>query len=107
MLGAGDGVPELGAVRGHELHHVWGQPSLQQDLVDGVAGEQGRVTGLPQHHVPLWEENSSSGMTEFSGKASRSGDTSQEFAAFFSYSVFPMFSAHIFIRRSVAYCISH
>lgn len=53
VLGARDGVSEHGPIRRHELHDVRREPSFEEDLVDSVAGEQGSVTGLPQHHVSL------------------------------------------------------
>lgn len=59
VLGAGDGVSEDGPVRRHELHDVGREPGFQQDLVDGVAGEQGGVAGLPQDHVSLRERRKS------------------------------------------------
>lgn len=53
VLGGGDGVPEHGPVGGQELDDIWGQTTFPQHSVDGVAGRHGRVTGLPQDHVPL------------------------------------------------------
>lgn len=58
VLGGGDGVPEHGPVGGEELDDVWGQTTFPQDSVDSVAGRHGRVTGLPQDHVPLQHSSS-------------------------------------------------
>lgn len=58
VLGAGDSITKHGPIRRHELDDVGRKPGFQQDLVDGVAGKQGRVAGLPQHHVSLQTEHS-------------------------------------------------
>lgn len=53
VLVAGDGVAEHGPICRHELNDIGREPGFQQDPVDSVAGKQGSVTGLPQHHVSL------------------------------------------------------
>lgn len=53
MLRGGDGVSKHWTVCRQELDDVGWQTALPQHLVDGVAGGQGGVTGLPQHHVTL------------------------------------------------------
>lgn len=59
VLGARDGVSKHGPIRRHELHDVRREPGFEEDLVDGVAGEQGSVAGLPQNHVSLRERGKS------------------------------------------------
>lgn len=59
VLGARDGVSKHGPIRRHELHDVRREPGFKEDLVDGVAGEEGSVAGLPQDHVSLGERRKS------------------------------------------------
>ena len=48
---------EHGPVRGQEVDHAVGEPSLLEDLVDEVVGEDGSVARLPKSHVTLKEDS--------------------------------------------------
>ncbi len=53
VLGGRDGVSKHWTIGWDKLDDIGWQSRLSQDLIDGVAGRHGRVTGFPQHHVTL------------------------------------------------------
>lgn len=55
MLRAGHGVPECGALCWDKLDDTGRQAGFQEDLVDAVTGQHGRVAGFPKDHVALAE----------------------------------------------------
>lgn len=72
VLGGGDGVSEHWTVSWEKLDNVWGQTALPQDFVDGVAGRDSGVTGLPQDDVPLKNTSSSTELPQLSADSTSS-----------------------------------
>lgn len=67
-----DRLGNLDGVAGHELDHVLGQARLEKDVVDQPVGRNGKVTGLPDHHVA--HEGRSTGQVAGNGREVEGAD---------------------------------